>query len=210
MKLKDGDTIVFAGDSITDCGRDRSGIGVWNFGDGYVNIFNSLMLVEHSEILVNLINMGIGGDRSIDLAARWERDIMNHKPDWVAVLIGINDVWFQFHSPASRHQIEIEEFEDTYRVMIERALPEVKGMALMSPFHLEPNRDDPMREMMDAYGATVAKLAKEYDTLFIDLQADFDDFMRVRPSQMLAWDRIHPNHAGNLIIAKSLMRTLTK
>lgn len=60
--------------------------------------------------------MGIGGNTILDLAVRWERDVLDRRPDWLSVIIGINDVWRQFDRPLQTElHVEADEYETTYR-----------------------------------------------------------------------------------------------
>ena len=56
-----------------------------------------------------------------DLLGRWQTDVLDLKPDWVAVMIGINDVWRQFDSPRQPEaHVGLEEYETTLDDLIER------------------------------------------------------------------------------------------
>ena len=156
-----------------------------------------------------MINMGISGNQARDLEARWETDVMAHRPDWVSVLIGINDVWRQFDSPyMPETHVSPEDFEATCTRLIERTLPHVQGMILMSPYFMEPNRLDPMRARMDEYGGIVRRLAERYVLPFVDLQAAWDALFAYMHPCNIAWDRIHPNQTGCMYIAKQLLRAV--
>lgn len=50
---------------------------------------------------IRVVNMGINGNTSLDLKARFESDALALKPDWLSIMVGVNDVWRQFDSPAS-------------------------------------------------------------------------------------------------------------
>jgi len=89
LAVKDGETIVFAGDSITDCGRRGEYAPL---GNGYVHMFNCLILAKYPERRIRVVNVGIGGNTVLDLRNRWEDDVLSLEPDWVSVLIGINDL----------------------------------------------------------------------------------------------------------------------
>ncbi|MBT4141346.1 MAG: GDSL family lipase, partial [Candidatus Latescibacteria bacterium] len=58
--IEDGETMLFIGDSITDCGR-RGGDAP--FGSGYVRFFTELATAEYPERNIRFINKGIGGNR---------------------------------------------------------------------------------------------------------------------------------------------------
>ena len=45
---------------------------------------------------IRVLNTGVSGNTVRDLDARWQRDALDLKPDWLSVMIGINDVWRQF------------------------------------------------------------------------------------------------------------------
>ena len=87
--LESGQSILFIGDSITDCGRRDSAAPL---GNGYVRLFSELVMAYYPERDLRYINAGIGGNRITDLRDRWEEDALAHKPDWLSIKIGINDL----------------------------------------------------------------------------------------------------------------------
>lgn len=208
MLFEKGQTVLFIGDSISDYERARPvGEGLSNaWGRSYVADVGALLGCMYPELGLRIVNMGISGNQVRDLEARWETDVMERKPDWVSVLIGINDVWRQFDCPyMPETHVLPEEFEATYARLIERTLPHVKGMILMTPYFMETNRLDPMRARMDEYGAIVRRLAERYGLCFVDLQAAWDAlFVHMHPCN-IAWDRIHPNQTGCMYIAKQFL-----
>ena len=211
MLFEKGQTILFIGDSISDYERARPvGEGLFNaWGRSYVADVGSLLGCMYPELALRIINMGISGNQARDLEARWETDVMAHRPDWVSVLIGINDVWRQFDSPTMPEtHVSPEDFEATYTRLIERTLPHVQGMILMTPHFMEPNRQDSMRVRMDEYGAIVRHLAQRYHLTCVDLQEGWDRlFAHMHPCS-IAWDRIHPNQTGCMYIAKQFLKAV--
>ena len=211
MLFEKGQTILFIGDSISDYERARPvGEGLFNaWGRSYVADVGSLLGCMYPELGLRVINMGISGNQARDLEARWETDVMAHRPDWVSVLIGINDVWRQFDSPTMPEtHVSPEDFEATYTRLIERTLPHVQGMILMTPYFMEPNRQDSMRVRMDEYGAIVRHLAQRYHLTCVDLQEGWDRlFAHMHPCS-IAWDRIHPNQTGCMYIAKQFLKAV--
>ena len=208
MLFEKNDTVLFIGDSISDYERRRPvGEGLFNaWGTSYVANASALLSCMYPELGLRLINMGISGNQITSLEERWETDVMALKPDWVSVLIGINDVWRQFDSPQiPEHHVLPDVYAATYERLMERTLPHVKGMILMTPYFMEPNRADPMRARMDEYGEIVRKTAEKYGQTFVDLQAAWDKlFVHMHPCN-IAWDRIHPNQMGHMYIAKQFL-----
>ena len=211
MLFEKGDKILFIGDSISDFDRARPvGEGLFNaWGTSYVADVGATLACAYPELGLRVVNMGISGNQVRDLLARWQSDVLDLKPDWVSVLIGINDVWRQFDCPQMPEtHVSPEEYRAGYEGLIQRTLPLVKGMVLMTPYFMEPNRADPMRSRMDQYGQIVRELAQRHGLVFVDLQAGWDQlFQHMHPCN-IAWDRIHPNQIGHMHIARQFLRAV--
>ena len=211
MIFEKGNKILFIGDSISDYDRARPvGEGLFDaWGKSYVANVGALLGCTYPELRLRIVNMGIGGNQVRDLEARWQTDVMDQRPDWVSVLIGINDVWRQFDSPTiPESHVSEASFRETYERLIQRTLPTVRGMILMTPYFMEPNRLDPMRARMDAYGAIVRELAEKYGLIFVDLQAAWDRLFEHMHPCAIAWDRIHPNQIGCMYIARQFLAAI--
>ena len=142
------DRIVFAGDSVTDMNSGNPvGEGLFDsLGFGYVRMVENLLMSVYPEYNIRVTNSGIGGNTSRDLLARWERDVLNLNPDWVSIMIGINDVWRQFDTPAMTDRaVSPEQYEQNVENMILSLKDRVKGIFLMTPYYMEPNPADTMR-----------------------------------------------------------------
>ena len=89
MKISDGQSILFIGDSITDCGRRTTERPL---GNGYVKLFSNMLIVREHQKAITVINKGISGDVVTGLRNRWNDDVLRNKPDWLSIKIGINDI----------------------------------------------------------------------------------------------------------------------
>ncbi len=199
-------TLLFVGDSITDCDRDRESGGT-DLGAGYVAQVQALLGAHHPEVQIRYLNTGISGNRVTDLEARWEDDVLAHKPDWVSVMVGINDVWRHFDSPLIE-QVSLQAYSEKLEALIQRTLPQVEGMIVMSPFFLEPNPDEPLRAMMDRYGAAALAIAERNGLRFVDVQAAFNVWLAHNHTTQLCGDRVHPNALGHHIIASAFLNAV--
>ena len=208
MIFENKDRIVFAGDSVTDMGSAQPvGEGLFdNLGRSYVRVIDNLLAACYPELAIRVTNSGTSGNTSRDLLARWKRDVVDLHPQWVAICIGINDVWRQFDSPNMTEQhVLLEEYASTYEELIVRTKQFARGMVLMTPYYMEPNRNDPMRARMDEYGTAVKELAKKHGLICVDLQTAWDELFKYMHSCNIAWDRIHPNQSGHMLIAHKLL-----
>jgi lysophospholipase L1-like esterase len=204
--FKANQTLLFIGDSITDCGRDRPVGQRWNsLGEGYVSFVDSMLGAAMPETPVRVLNTGISGNRVTDLEARWKSDVLDLEPNWLSLMIGINDVWRQFDAESGAEQVGPEQYELVYRSVLAKTRPQLDGLVLMTPYFLETNREDPMRVKMDAYGAITKKLAADFDAISVDTQAAFDHYLAHQPTQSLCADRVHPNGVGHMILARAFL-----
>jgi lysophospholipase L1-like esterase len=205
MLLEPGQKILFVGDSITDA--DRRGAAA-PYGDGYVGMVRNLLLARYPERRLSVVNRGVGGDTTRDLAARWERDVIAQHPDWLSLMIGINDVWRAFGAN-TQEAVPLPEYTAILRRLLDRARAATSTrLVLLTPYMIEPDRAQPMRRQMDTYGAVVRKLATEYEAVFVDTQADFDAALQqTRPGDWAA-DQIHPNAPGHAVLALAFLRAI--
>ena len=209
MIFEDMDRIVFAGDSVTDMGSQNPvGEGLFdNVGRSYVRVVENLLAVYYPEIRIRVTNSGISGNTSRDLLGRFDRDVVDLKPDWVSICIGINDVWRQFDSPAiPDEQVMPEEYRKNVEEMILKVKDTVKGVFILSPYIMEPNSEDMMRNRMNQYVEICRALSEKHNCIFVDFQKMYEEYCKIRHSSYISWDRIHPNQVGATLMAREFLK----
>ena len=208
LLFENGDRIVFAGDSVTDMGSVQPVADAMfdNLGHSYVRVIENLLTASYPDVFLRITNSGTSGNTSRDLKNRFDRDVVDLNPQWVSICIGINDVWRQFDVPAMpEYACDPVEYEANLREMIEKIKDRVKGVFLITPYYIEPNRKDMMRARMDEYCDICRRLANEYNCILVDFQQMFENFCKIRHSSYLAWDRVHPNQIGATLMAKEFL-----
>ena len=211
MKIQAKSKLVMIGDSITDCGRQRPiGEGYdGELGTGYVSLVHGLIEATYPQRQIGIMNMGISGNTSRDLEARWSPDLMDLKPDWVSIHIGINDIWRKLDHPEDLdNYIPTEDYQAAMGRMVGEAKAAGIKVVLMTPFLMENNKKDPMRQEVLVYGKICKEIAQKHQVIFVDLQAAFDQFLDVNPASLLSGDRVHPNLVGHAIIAKAFLKAI--
>jgi lysophospholipase L1-like esterase len=210
VKLNAGARLLFIGDSVTDCNRLRpvGGGSRQALGEGYVAEVDKLLAQVHPRRPVRITNMGISGNTVRDLAARWDKDVIALEPDWLAVMIGINDVWRQFDGVDSAAAVSLEEYRGTYDGLLARTRPLLKGLVLMTPYYVQAERRDIMRLQMDEYGRVVRDLAARHKALFADTQAAIDSALTRLDYKIVAPDRVHPTEIGHRVLAHAFLRAI--
>jgi lysophospholipase L1-like esterase len=210
VKIAPGARLLFIGDSVTDCGRLRP-VGAGSraaLGDGYVAAVDASLAPLHPARPVRVANMGVSGDTVRDIASRWDGDVLALRPEWLAMMVGINDVWRQFDGADSAAAVMPGEFRRTYEGLILRAPPRLAGLVLMTPFYVQHLLSDPMRRRTDEYGAIVRELASRHGALLVDTQAAVDRALAREDFRSIAADRVHPTQAGHGIIARAFLRAI--
>jgi lysophospholipase L1-like esterase len=204
-KIKNNMTILFQGDSITDCDRNRDEL--YDLGYGYPKYAAQYLCEKYPDYKLTFINKGISGDRSKDLVARWQEECIDIKPDFVSILIGINDTWRKYDS---NDETTAEEYEKNFRYILNETKSKLGvPMMILSPFVLEvtPDRND-WREDLNPKIAIAKKLAKEFDCIFIPLDDILHEESKKIDMKLLSEDGVHPAEEGKKVIAKAYCNAL--
>ncbi len=200
-----GSVLLFQGDSITDCGRDR-GVTEPNdargLGTGYPLLLAARLLSEHPAAGLRVLNRGVSGNTVPDLAARWDADTLALRPDVLSVLIGVNDIWHKFDGS---YQGTVADYESGYAALLARvkqAAPRVR-LVVLEPFALRTGAvTDAWFPEFDQRRTTAARVARAAGATFVRLQGMFDRLVRAAPPAYWASDGVHPTVAGHGAIAR--------
>lgn len=197
---------LFQGDSITDCGRGDYG-NPYATGCGYPRLLEADLTARDGTCEV--MNCGIGGNRVVDLLARWKRDCLNLEPDVITILIGVNDVW---HELGNHDGVSAALFEEVYRILLREtyaALPQTK-VILMGAYVMPGPATTLDWEVFSGEVAArrevTRKLAEEFGLTYVDLQEAFDEAQKKFPAQRWTGDGVHPTAAGHEVIAEAWKR----
>lgn len=211
MKFNKNIRLVMAGDSVTDCGREKPvGEGrKGGLGTGYVQFLDALIEASYPDHNIRISNVGISGNTSADLRERFETDVMALNPDWVSIMIGINDIWRKLDTPTmTERHLTMEQYQENMQVMCRRVKESGANLILITPFFVESEKTDAMRSMTDDYGEVVKALAAEYHAVLVDTQTAIDAYLQYNHSSAMTWDRVHPNSTGHMIIAKETFKAV--
>lgn len=202
-------TLLFIGDSITDCKRLEPAYSP--LGRGYVNFAANFLQAKRPDLQLTIENRGIGGDTTRDLLRRWEVDCIELKPDIVSLMIGINDLWRKFgSSPESRSMyVDPDEYENNVRTLLTRTREACDPqLILMEPFMF---CDDPSNEMLQAlpaYIEIVHKLADEFDATLVPVFENYVQLKDKRPADQWTTDTVHPYEWVHAWIARQWLTTV--
>ena len=193
--------ILFQGDSITDSSRHREYDD--GRGQGYVTMISGELGATYP-YQYQFLNRGISGNRSVDLLARIKSDLINLKPDYLSLLIGVNDVWHEVGD--NPNGVDNEKFFKIYSMLIEEikaALPNIK-IAILEPFVLKGGATEGAWEYFSTEvpkrAAMAKKIAEKFNLPFIPLQEGFDKLCESAPASYWLGDGVHPTPKGHEFI----------
>lgn len=203
--------ILFQGDSITDAGRNRENDR--ETGRGYPTLVMGRLGYDEPG-KYEFFNRGVSGNRVVDLYARIKIDLLNLKPDYLSILIGVNDVW---HEISRQNGVSAEKYELIFDMLLSEvraALPDIRIM-ILEPFVLpgtatESTAEQPERWLQFARevplrAAAAKRVAEKHHAVFVPLQERFQQLQaQCAPGYWLA-DGVHPTAMGHELIARAWM-----
>ena len=197
--------IIFFGDSITDCDRDRN--DEKSLGNGYVKILADKLRPIYPDTDIELINKGVSGNEVCDLLARVESDVIDLKPDAVVIMIGINNV---IHKFKYGKELNFKQFErDLYELLT--VLKEAGiTVIFLEPFLLPAPDKRRMRTLFDEELKIISKVAGELADEFVAYDEMFNGLMESIPYTEYSQDGVHPTHRGSRLIADTAIKAIRK
>ena len=213
-KFENGARLLFQGDSITDMkwGRNQKDRNHY-LGHSYVFLLASRLGVDMADANLEFFNRGVSGNKVSDLRKRWQKDAIEINPDWLTVLIGVNDV-----SQGRGQPVDLKKWEQDYRHILNqsRRANHKLNIVLMDPFVLRMTRlnsDDQWkywRGEIDKLGKIVVRLAKDFNAIHVETQKIFDQAASQVSSGNWIWDGVHPLPQGHELIARNWLQAVAK
>ncbi len=210
-KLRNGETILFIGDSITDCGRRAEFAPL---GNGYVKLFADLMTVREPAKAIAIINKGIGGDTVVGLRDRWSDDVLRHKPNWVSIKIGINDIHRTLFNNAPILPADYEAAFETILDRTVKTLPKCR-LLLIAPFYISTENEEgsfrkQVLDLLPTYISVVQRLSRKYRTRLVKTHDMFQSLLKHHDADTFCPEPVHPNLTGHLAIADAVHAALAE
>ena len=194
MAVKNGEKIAFMGDSITQAGKRKG---------GYCQLVLSALKDQGIEAVP--VFAGISGHKSNQMLARLEKDVLQHKPDWMTLSCGVNDVWH------GKRGVDLESYKKNIAEIVNRAHKAGVKVMLLTSTMIGEDEGNAMNRKLAGYNAFIKELAKEKKCLLADLNADMQEGLKKFPSdapkgKQLTSDGVHMNKAGNIMMARGVAK----
>ena len=201
IDLKDGDSFVFLGDSIThQC--------------LYTQYVEDFFYTRHPERRIHFHNSGVGGDRASDALARFDDDVAAFKPKYVTILLGMNDGAYTKFEPQIFEAYEkgMTELLDKIAGIGAAAVPmtptmhDARAARMRKP--AEP-RDTYYNSVLAFYSAWLREQASQRGLGYVNMYGPLNSITleqrRKDPKFTLIADAVHPGPAGQVIMATAII-----
>lgn len=205
--LKNGDRVVFYGDSITE---QRL----------YTTMVETYVVTRFPQQKIEFINSGWGGDRVTGggggpIKVRLQRDVYAHRPTVVTIMLGMNDASYRAFDDSI-----YATFTSGYSDIVNDILTNLPGvrLTLIQPSPFDDVTRPPMfpggyNAVLVRYGNFVQKLAATKQQSQVDFNGPVVEMLKKAKeldpakSQQIIPDRVHPGQSGHLIMAEALLRS---
>ncbi|MCZ1012456.1 SGNH/GDSL hydrolase family protein [Streptomyces lydicus] len=215
ITVRPGSTVMFTGDSITDCQRLESEDGL---GFGYPLRIAGEWGLRHPDRPVTWLNSGIAGHKVSDLEARWQTDVLDAGPDVVSILVGVNDMGWHTLDPEG-YVIPVEEFTAGYDrllaplaeagtelILIEPFLLPIQGVVEAGAARVGVEERKEWRADLDPKIQAVRDLADRYGAQLLPADRMFAELAATTGPEYWAEDGVHPTPAGHAALAAAWLR----
>ncbi|HOT97664.1 MAG TPA: GDSL-type esterase/lipase family protein [bacterium] len=206
LLLQDQEVVVTLGNSITELGENPA---------GYVNLMRKSLAVLYPERRIYLVNAGISGHKSTDMAERFQRDVLDFKPAWVTISVGVNDVWHGFLARergwTQLSAVPLAVYKEKVVEMVRRAQAQNIKVALFTTTVIKENLDSPENRALVPYNQALREIAKKEKCLLVDQDAAFRRVLQPlqKPGMsdrgILTYDGVHMLPAGDGLMARTAL-----
>jgi len=191
LLIKEAQKVVFMGDSVTGMG--------WSDSGGYIHLVTSGL--ETLGIKIVPVPAGVGGNRSLEMVARLDRDVLSLEPDWLLLSCGVNDVWSR--------SIDLDTFKKNITSIVDRTQAAGIKVMILTPTPIyEANVSEFSTKLVD-YVAFMCQLARERNLPLADINAAWLNDIKAQPpgnrNHVLTIDGVHPNPDGHLALAREVL-----
>jgi lysophospholipase L1-like esterase len=201
--LREGDTVVFLGDSITAA-------------RGYTRIVEHYTLMRYPERRVRFVNAGKGGDTASGAVLRLERDVFSRGATVVTVAFGVNDIGWGMKADAEHKQ----QYLEGIRTIIERCQARKVRVFICSPAITAEAPDKSESGFLQKMTDEGMTLARSLGAGAIDLQRGMRQVQRRildandkesdarKHTRLHVEDGVHLNDLGQLAMAYAMLKGL--
>lgn len=200
-----GEKILFVGDSVTQCGRSDDGT---DLGQGYPQKIAQIYDALFPESGVTFLNRAYYGDSTQQMLSRYQEAVKPECPDFISIMIGINDTWQRFYSGVAVSCEEMQKNLREYLCRLRSDFPLIKIMILEPVLLPSDPKKRCFREDLDPKIEVIRDLAAQYADFFLPADGLLHAQMLHTPAKELSADGVHLLAKGHAVLAYSWLKHL--
>ena len=197
LKIKNGESLAFLGDSITQQG--------WTNPYGYLHLVGTALKSKGVEI--KIIPAGISGHKSTNMNARMERDVVKKNPVWMTLSCGVNDVWH------GAHGVSLDRYKKEITSILDKADEAGIKVIVLTATMIKEDAQNDLNKKLIPYNEFLRQIARERKYLLADLNADMQKIVAESKAKnpkyrgnFLTSDGVHMAGAGNEMMARGILK----
>lgn len=197
LKIKNGESLAFLGDSITQQG--------WTNPYGYLHLVGTALKSKGVEI--KIIPAGISGHKSTNMNARMERDVVKKNPVWMTLSCGVNDVWH------GAHGVSLDRYKKEITSILDKADKAGIKVIILTATMIKEDAQNELNKKLIPYNEFLRQIARERKYLLADLNADMQKIVAESKAKnpkyrgnFLTSDGVHMAGAGNEMMARGILK----
>lgn len=197
LKVKDGEGVAFLGDSITQQG--------WSNPYGYLHLVNTALKTKG--VNIKIVPAGISGHKSTNMNARMEASVVKHKPVWMTLSCGVNDVWH------GARGVALDQYKKEITSILDKADKAGIKVMILTATMIGEDATSPNNQKLIPYNEFLRETAKARGYLLADLNADMQkiiaDVRAKNPKHrgnVLTSDGVHMAAGGNEMMARGILK----
>ncbi len=191
--VKEGESVAFLGDSITQQGASSQ--------VGYVRLVANGL--EQAGVKIAVIPAGISGHKSNQMLARLEKDVLSKKPAWMTLSCGVNDVWH------GERGVPLEQYKSNITAIVDQCQAAGVKVMILTATMIGEDQANPNNQKLIEYNDFLRSLAKERGLAMADLNEAMQAAIKNRPEgtkgNYLTTDGVHMAPRGNAMMAKGVL-----
>lgn len=200
MEIKRFSKILFQGDSVTDCYRNRDDEN--DVGNSYVKTIKNYL----NKYDIKVINKAISGNRVDHLLERFEQDFKQINPDYLVLLIGVNDTWHNYPNCKDNNT-----FKNELELLFYKITNEMHCKTLiLEPFIIGYKQQYTiMKNDLNKKIAIIKSLTLKYKMEYLSFIDDFNQIITKENEDQYSIEGIHPLPLGYDIMANKIIKSFT-
>ena len=206
--FNDQDTVVFIGGVIKEYDNSMDRVG-----SAWIRRLQDFQIAHEPEKHIQFIDKTAGGQHFHDMRQRWDDDVLWHQPQYVCVILGLDDAWTDIRGQdVKKDQASLTKELGELIAYHKQSCSHTKFIFVDQPF-LSLN-DDPawntgkVLQRIKPLQAALASVAKAHAATYVPLQTLVEQYLQREGDLCFGGNDAHPDIDGSFLYAHAVYQAL--